>query len=310
MKTNALVMLKRLETGQGLVSDGAWGTQLQAAGLRAGECPELWNLERRDAVLAVALAYVAAGSQVIGTNSFGASRLKLEMYDLADRTVALNEAAAAISREAAGPDGWVLGSMGPTGRMLLMGDTSEQEIIDTYAEQASALAAGGADIACLETMSAIDEAVLAIRAVRENTSLAVACTFTFDPSSGGDFRTMMGVSPEDMARAVLDAGVDIVGTNCGNGFKAMIEIVRRIRAVAPPRIPVLVHANAGTPTRAEGRDVYPETPSVMAARVPDLVAAGANIIGGCCGTTPEHIVAIAAALKRLSPAVGTESERK
>ncbi len=302
MKANAVRLLDWLAAGNILVSDGAWGTQLQAAGLQPGECPELWNLEHRSKVLAVAQAYVAAGSEVIGTNSFGASRLKLGMYDLADRTVAINAAAAAISREAAGSQGWVLGSMGPTGRILLLGDTSEQEVTDAYSEQALALASGGADVACIETMSAIDEAVPAIRAVRENTSLAVACTFTFNKTSGGEFRTMMGVSPADMARAMLDAGADIIGTNCGNGFEAMIEIVQQIRTVAPRPIPVLVHANAGTPYREQDHDVYPDTPSAMGERAPDLAAAGADIIGGCCGTTPEHIAAICAALKALSPA--------
>ncbi len=298
MKANAVELLERLRGGTVLVSDGAWGTQLQARGLQPGECPELWNAEHRDDVVSVAEAYVAAGSDLIGTNSFGASRLKLAMYDLADRTVALNKAAATISREAAGPDRWVLGSMGPTGRILLMGDTDEEEIAAAFVEQASALSDGGADVACMETMSALDEAVLAIRSVRENTKLATACTFTFNAVSHGEFRSMMGVSPTEMTRALLDAGVDIIGTNCGNGFAEMIEIVRQIRTVAPRRVPVLVQANAGTPYRDGDHDVYPDTPARMAAMVSDLVSAGADIIGGCCGTTPAHIAAIAEALKR------------
>ncbi len=298
MKANAVELLERIRAGAVLVSDGAWGTQLQGRGLQPGECPELWNVSHRADVLAVAEAYAAAGSDLIGTNSFGASRLKLAMYGLADRTVALNEEAAAISREAAGCERWVLGSMGPTGRILLMGDTDEEELAAAFVEQAAALSAGGADVACVETMSAIDEAVLAVRSVREHTTLATACTFTFNAVSHGEFRSMMGVSPVEMARALLDAGADIIGTNCGNGFEEMIEIVRQIRTVAPRRVPVLVQANAGTPYREGNRDVYPDTPERMASRASDLAAAGADIIGGCCGTTPEHIRAIATALKR------------
>ncbi len=300
MKPEAKQLLQRLRTGQVLISDGAWGTQLQARGLQPGACPELWNLERREDVLAVASAYVASGADMIETNSFGASRLKLDVYGLADRVVALNQAAAAISREAMGASGWVLGSMGPTGKMLLMGDISEAALTSAFGEQAEALALGGADVACIETMSAIDEAVLAVRAVRERTQLAIACTFTFAPVAGGDYRTMMGVGPEAMAEALLEAGADIIGANCGTGFEAMIEIVRRIRKVAPPAVPVLVHANAGAPQRVGTADVFPDTPAMMASQAPALCRAGANIIGGCCGTTPDHIAAIAAAIRVTS----------
>ncbi len=297
MKKRAHALLKRLQDGDIFVSDGAWGTQLQKRGMQPGECPELWNIERYDDVLGVASAYAASGADMIGTNSFGASRLKLSMYGLEQHAVSLNKVAAEISRRAVGPDRWVLGSIGPTGRMLMQGDTSEDEFLSAFMEQASALEAGGSDVACIETMSAIDEAELAIRAVRENTSLAVACTFTFNRVSDGRFRTMMGVAPDEMVRAMLDAGADIIGTNCGNGFKEMIQVVHQIRAVTPAHVPILVHANAGKPRREGDCDVFPETPAEMAALAPELVRAGAGIIGGCCGTTPEHIAAIAAVLR-------------
>jgi 5-methyltetrahydrofolate--homocysteine methyltransferase len=172
-----------------------------------------------------------------------------------------------------------------------MEDVSEEEMYDAFKDQAIALEKGGADAICIETMSALDEAELAIRAVKENTACETICTFTFERTINGDYRTMMGVSPEQFASAMLAAGADIIGANCGNGMERMIEIVRELR-VAAPDTPILVHANAGLPKNVNGVDVFPESPGEMAARVPALVEAGANIIGGCCGTTPEHIRAI------------------
>jgi 5-methyltetrahydrofolate--homocysteine methyltransferase len=147
-------------------------------------------------------------------------------------------------------------------------------------------------------MSDIEEAVIAVKAARDNTGLEVICTFTFEKTLQGDYRSMMGVSPSEAARAALEAGADIIGTNCGNGFERMIDIVKEIRSVAPDT-PLLVHANAGLPRNVDGVDVFPDTPEHMAALVPDLVKAGASIIGGCCGTTPAHIRAIREAVDRL-----------
>lgn len=282
---------EEVKAGRTLVSDGAWGTFLQRSGLQPGDCPELWCVEHRDVVAGIARNYIEAGADMVETNSFGGTRFKLAHYGLADRAVELNEAAAAISREAAGPDRHVIASIGPTGKMLLMGDVSEDELYDAFKEQAVALERGGADACCIETMAAIDEATLAVRAARENTSLEVICTFTFERTIQGHYRTMMGVSPADMAAALLEAGAQVVGTNCGNGIERMIDIVREIRA-ATADTPILVHANAGMPVNVDGVDRFPETPGDMAARVGELVAAGANVIGGCCGTTPEHIRAI------------------
>jgi 5-methyltetrahydrofolate--homocysteine methyltransferase len=153
------------------------------------------------------------------------------------------------------------------------------------------------DALCIETMSALDEACLAIRAARESTTREIICTFTFEKTAAGDYRTLMGVSPAEMAVAVKEAGADIIGANCGNGFERMIDIVREIRTV-DRSTPVLVHANAGKPYVNDGKTVFPETPEMMAARVSDLIKAGANIIGGCCGTTPAHIQALANAIRR------------
>jgi 5-methyltetrahydrofolate--homocysteine methyltransferase len=289
-------LLTTLKNGKILVSDGAWGTFLHQRGLQAGECPELWNITHRTDVSAIAKSYIDAGADIILTNSFGGSPLKLKHYGLQDRTTELNEAAAAISREVAGPDHLVLGSIGPTGVMLMMQEVSEQEIYNGFRIQAESLKRGGVDAICIETMSDIDEACIAIRAARESTGLEIACTFTFEKTIAGEYRTMMGISPTDMVHAVREAGAVVIGTNCGNGFEQMIDIVREIRKV-DQNTPVLVHANAGKPILKEGKTFFPETPEMMASKVKDLIKCGANIIGGCCGTTPEHIRALVKATR-------------
>ncbi len=290
-------LLAALKNRKILVSDGAWGTFLHQRGLPPGECPELWNITHRDDVFAIAKSYIDAGADMILTNSFGGSPLKLEHYGLKNRAAELNEVAAAISRGAAGESHLVLGSIGPTGAVLMMGQVSEQELYDGFFIQAESLKKGGVDAICVETMSAIDEACLAIRAAREATGLEVVCTFTFERTVAGEYRTMMGVSPVEMVHAVKDAGAAIIGTNCGNGFDQMIDIVNEIREV-DRSTPVLVHANAGKPTLSDGKTVFPETPEMMAAKVRDLIKSGANIIGGCCGTTPAHIRALANEIKK------------
>ncbi len=288
-----------VKNGRLLVSDGAWGTFLQQKGLKAGECPESWNLTHADAVLAVAGSYIEAGADMIQTNSFGGSRFKLEHFGLSDQASEINEAAARISRQAAGEDHWVIASIGPTGKMLITNEVTESDLYEGFKEQALALEKGGADAICIETMFDLEETTQAIKAAKENTNCEIIATFTFELTKKGEFRTMMGVSPEQYSQRVIEHGADIIGTNCGNGMERMINIVRQIRSVEGG-VPVLVHANAGLPVNVDGKDVFPEKPDEMAGFVKELVSSGANIIGGCCGTTPDHISAIKAVVNELS----------
>ena len=290
-------ILEKIKTNKILLSDGAWGTFLQAKGMQPGDCPELWNITHRKEVLDIAESYIKAGSDIIETNSFGGSIHKLSLYGLTDRVFELNEAAAAISREAAGSNKHVGGSIGPTGKMILMGDITENELYDSFAEQAVALEKGGADLLIIETMTAVDEASLAVRAARENTQCIVALTMTFSKTPKGEFRTIMGATISDMVYIMKSEGAHIIGSNCGNGIADMVGITEELRS-SDPDIPILIQANAGNPELVDGKTLFRESPGIMASFVPEIVKAGANIIGGCCGTTPDHIRAIGKALGR------------
>jgi len=275
------------------VSDGAWGTFLQAEGLQSGECPEAWNITQPDVVASIARRYIEAGSDMVETNTFGGSKHKLDLFALGDQTYVFNKAGAELSRSAAGEDHWVLGSVGPSGAMLMMGEVTEEDLYEGFVEQVKGLADGGADAFCIETFSDLAEAELAVRAA-QTTGLPVICTFTFENGF-----SMMGVTPEAYAEKMLALDVDVLGTNCGNGLAGMVDIVRRIRESAPAH-PILVHANAGLP-EIRGADVcYPETPEIMSAFIPEIIAAGATIVGGCCGTAPEHIRAIKDRIRKMN----------
>jgi 5-methyltetrahydrofolate--homocysteine methyltransferase len=301
--------------GKVLVSDGAWGTFLHQRGLEPGDCPEAWNLSRPSDVAAVARSYVEAGSDMILTNSFGGNPFRLAHFGEEARCFELNKAAAEISRAEASRSGvarevFVAGSIGPSGRMLAMGDVTEQALYEGFRLQAEGLLAGGAQGFCVETMSDPVEAACAIRAADDARRAAAAekgwdseslppvfCTFTFAKTSNEEFRTMTGAGVKEAILAAKEAGASVIGTNCGGGFTQMIEIVREIRSFDAGTA-VLVHANAGLPRYEDGKTIFPEGPEYMASIVGELVAAGANIVGGCCGTGPDHIRAFVRALER------------
>lgn len=288
-------ILDRLANGEVLISDGATGTYLQAHGLEPGGCPEAYNASHPEVVRAMAKAYFDAGSDLVLTNSFGGSPFMVRKYGYGERVQEFNRLAAEHVRSQAPSGRHVVGSVGPTGEFLEpLGEVGEAEMYDAFAEQMTALEAGGAEALLIETMTALEEAALAIRAARENTGLAVLATMTFDRGPRGFF-TMMGVTPQRAATELRAAGADIVGTNCGNGIERMIEICSEMRAAGEGYL--AVHSNAGIPDMRNGCIVYPETPEFMAERFKTLAGMGANIVGGCCGTGPEHIRALHEALR-------------
>ncbi len=276
------------------VADGAWGTQLQQLGLPPGDCPELWNSENPQAVETVARSYVEAGSDVILTNTFGANRFMLARHGAAGRAAELTALGVQISRKAAGEAVKVFASLGPTGRIVMMEEVPNDRIAAAFAGSAAAAAGAGADAVLLETFNELAELSLALEAVRQACELPVICSMTF--ASGPDSTaTNMGTKPAELARAAETAQADAVGANCGIGPDNYVRVAELLRAAT--RLPIWIKANAGLPELAPGgATVFPMGPEEFAGYVPALIAAGANFIGGCCGTTPEHIRLIRAAV--------------
>jgi 5-methyltetrahydrofolate--homocysteine methyltransferase len=284
-------LLERLKGGI-LLLDGAMGTMLQKAGLKSGhEIGELWNLDHnRDKVLQIHIANVRAGSNVIISNTFGANRIKLEHYGAADRLARINIEGARIAREAAQGGTFVAGDIGPSGEILEQwgGTISADKLRGVYEEQAAALAEGGVDLFALETFMDLEEIKIALEAVKKVCDLPVLASMTFQASPAG-MRTMWGLTPQDTARGLAAAGAEIIGANCGLGIREMIKVVSGL-AEGTDR-PVAAQPNAGAPEMVDGATVYRETAEQMAGFTPELAAAGARLIGGCCGTTPEYIAA-------------------
>jgi len=271
-----------------VITDGAWGTQLQARGLTGGACPDAWNLSHPDRVEPVPRAYVEAGSQIVLTNTFRGNRIALASYDLADQAVAINRAGVEISRRAAGDRARVFASVGPTGKMLISGDVTVEQLREAFGEQAQALADAGVDGIVVETMAELEEAEVALAAAKQTGLPVVACV-VFDSGPNHDC-TMMGVTPEQAAERLTAAGADAVGANCGQGIEGYIDICRRMRAKTDK--PLWIKANAGTPEVVDGEVTYRTTPTEFASQAPALIEAGAQFIGGCCGTSPEFITAL------------------
>ena len=291
-ETTTLSILQRLQRGELLISDGATGTYLQSKGLEPGGSPEEMNVSAPDTIKGMAAAYFDAGSDMVLTDSFGGSKFMLKKYGYEGKVAEFNRLAAQHARSVAPEGHFVIGSVGPTGEILESngGTASEAEVLDAFIEQITALEAGGADAVDIETMISVQEATLAIKAAKENTNLIVISTMMFDKGPR-EWYTMMGDTPESAVKELREAGADIVGANCGNGIDRMVELAGQISAATDGY--TLIHSNAGIPDIIKGRIVYSETPEYMAERFKTLAELGVNIIGGCCGTTPEHIRALA-----------------
>ncbi len=286
-----------LDTGRPVVADGGMGTMLIALGLPQGESPERWNVEHPERIRQIHHDYIAAGAQIILTNSFGGTRYRLRRSGLAERVAELNRAAAALARAEADavPQPVVVGgSMGPTGEMLEpYGDLSFDDAAAAFEEQARALVEGGVDVLWIETMADLEEVRAAVEGARRAApDTPIVTTMTFD-SNG---RTMMGVSPEKAITTLRGHGVIALGANCGNGPAEIEGVIEKMRA-ADATIPLVAKANAGLPRIEGGRAVYDATPEVMARYAAHVRDQGAQIIGACCGSTPAHIAAIAAVLR-------------
>lgn len=286
------LLLEQLLVERVTLTDGALGTELQKRGLAAGEPGDLWNLAHPERVEEVTRSYVEAGSRIVLTNTFRSNRVTLARYGLAEKAVDLNRAGAAVAMRAAGDRACVFGSIGPTGKLLITGEVTPEEVVGAFVEQARALAEAGLHGIVIETMGDLEEARLAVAATRR-TGLPVAGCMVFDSGKNKD-RTLMGATPEQVAEALSEAGADIVGANCGQGIAGYVAICRRLCAATDR--PVWIKPNAGLPQLIEGRTVYAGSPEEFARCAPELAQAGARFLGGCCGTNPDHIRALRQAL--------------
>ena len=286
--------LERLAAGETILVDGAMGTMLQAAGLEKGHAPEELNLTHPEKVLAVHRGYIAAGSEMILTNTFGANRFRLAKYGLQDEVYELSRRAAELAREAG--DALVAGSIGPTGEFFPpVGSLTLEEAKATFAEQARGLADGGADLLIIETMADLKEVQAAVTGARQSTDLPLVCTMTFDTN----LHTMMGVSASLAAETLSSWGVQAMGANCGTGPREVQDVIEEMKETCPDAV-FAAQPNAGIPRLVDGRTEYDATPEVMAEYAVRYAELGVRIIGACCGSTPEHIAAMARALGKRS----------
>ena len=278
--------------------DGAMGTELIARGIEPGKCNDYLNIESPDIVSDIHRAYIEAGGDAVLTNTFGANKYALARHGFAERSKEINTAAAQIARRAAGEEKYVLGDIGPSGDFLEpLGSVKPDELKAAFAEQAKALLAGGVDGFIIETMTALDEVTIAIEAVKSISDLPVFVSLAYDPA-GETFRTMMGVGPADAADKLLPLGIDAIGFNCGSlNMEQYVKLAQIYVSEMKGEVAVLAEPNAGKPELVEGRAVYKVSPEDFAAAAERIHSAGVNIIGGCCGTGPAHIEAVANKLK-------------
>ncbi len=288
-----------LNSGRVLVADGATGTNLQARGLQRGKAPEEWLFEEPEQIVKLHRDFVEAGSNIVLTDTFGATSLRLTHAGLEARAAEVNKQAVNLARQAAeGQDVWVAGSMGPTGQLLEpLGPLPYADAVAAYAEQARALAEAGVDLLVIETQFDMSEAKAAIEGARSVTDLPIVCSFSYDMGS----HTMMGLKPVQVAKELNELPVDIIGINCGRSLDQNLAGLKDMRAVTDK--PIWFKPNAGLPRMTDDDvAVYDVTPEMMGQQAEEWIDAGAQIIGGCCGTSPEHLHQIALAASRKQPA--------
>jgi len=286
--------LHRLSLGS-MVSSGAVGTLIQDRGLPTGETSEIWNIQHPEDVAQVYRSFYEAGAELIGTNTFGANRIKLKRFGLEEKAYELNRRGAEIAHQALPKSCFIFGSAGPTGELLApLGTVTEEEVYGAFREQSVALAEGGVDVLCFRTMSDLEEIQIAIRAGQENTNLPILATMSFSLGQKG-YRTMMGIDPETAVRALREAGAQVIGSNCGQGIEEMVGLMAEMRSLDSGYL--AAQPNAGTPQWIGEKTVYAQEPEAFSARVQDLLDLKVSIIGGCCGVLPEHIRQVAMVVK-------------
>ena len=283
--------LERIRAGEILVGDGAWGTMLFERGINISYCPERVNLSQPEILEEIAAAYLKAGAEIVETNTFGASPIKLAVYGLDEKTEEIIGNAVAATKKAVGRKAYISGSVGPCGKILKpYGDADPKAVLESFERQIKALAENGVHIICIETMTDLAEAKLAIQAAKNMApNLPIIATMTFDPTPRGYF-TIMGNDIKTVAAGLEEAGADLIGSNCGNGIEKMVEIAQGFKMCS--RMPLVIQSNAGLPRMDKGKAVYPESAEFMAEKARALVAVGVSVIGGCCGTSPAHIKAL------------------
>jgi 5-methyltetrahydrofolate--homocysteine methyltransferase len=285
-----------------LLADGAWGTELMKRGLKTGDAPERMNADNPDIILELGVTYLDAGSDIFLTNSFVGSRIQLERHGLGDKAALLNQKAAEIASQAVAkfmestdfsgrslPRPVVAGSMGPTGKLVVMGEIETEELTDVFSEQAKALETGGADIILVESMADLQEMIVAVRAASKNTSLPVVASMTYDKVKDG-YRTVMGDTPRACAEAALSEGASLIGANCGTGIDNYLELADELCGM--DLAPVWIKANAGLPELIGSTVTYKQSADEYADFIPRLLDSGVSVVGGCCGTSPAFVASM------------------
>ena len=291
-------LLERLKD-EILICDGAMGTMLIEKGMPEGECPDYWGIKNHKVLRLIHEEYINSGADMVITNTFGANWIKLKKYGLEKKLDEINRTAVEVAREAAGGRAYVLGEIGPTGEYLKpIGSISPEEMLDVFADQVKSLEESGVDAIILNTFSDIEELKVVIKAVKENSKLPLIASMTFQRLENKGFRTTSGITISQFVSEGLSAGSDIIGANCSITGSDMADIVSEIRALEP--VYIIAAPNAGMPRLDNGKTIYDESPDSFAKNLPKIIDAGANIIGGCCGTTPKHIRKIRQVLRPTS----------